>query len=860
MSQSAAIFYLKVKRVENSCLFELSWGKRGEQQLEETVPYPETLDRLYQEWRTSYLHFYGTQLRGKSATATAIAPDSTELRGRVAASGNIAPPPIDWRARLVQSEAKLLDEFHQWLSQGKLLKIRSRIAQGVKEAIQNEEGKEKKNAPVVEIFLTCSPLDIARLPWETWEIGAEFATEGKIRFARTPPNREGFAVPPQNCSRKARILAILGDDTGLNFQGEKEALQKLKPIADIHFVGWQPGKDIGELKTEIVDAIIDERGWDILFFAGHSDEMELVGGELAIAPGASLFLSEIEHALLAAKDRGLQFALFNSCNGLSFANALIDLGLSQVVVMRERIHNRVAQEFFLRFLQSLAEYSDVHEALLMAGEYLQLKKHLTYPGAYLVPSLFRYPDTPLFCLKPFGWKEKVKRWLPTKREAIALASLAFLSWQPQVQQALIEQRVLTQAKYRHVTQQLPTATKPPVLIVQIDEESIRRAKMPFPAVPMHRSYLAQVVDKLTAANARVIGIDYILDRPFPEPTQDQQFAQSLRAATQQGTWFVFAAVRKHSSWLGIMPELAHPNWSLQGDVRVFFEEQISYITPVPRKLSDDRRLPFSYLLALAHQLNSKPSKHLPQPQLQSSVPWISQLKAYVNDTTGSDYKELFSPSSRLQPLTNFSYPYRQMWLHPIIDFSIPPDRVYQGIPAWKLLEKDALKLDPDQQPVVMIASGGYTEAGVTGRGEDNFPLPAAMAYWHSQENLPDPPQMLPGGEAHAYLVHHFLNQRFVVPIPDLWMVGVAALLGKAAVLALEGANHEQRQKKRTPILCLLHCGRNKWILAMGGGTLIYGLASLQFYITSAVLLPYLLPVATFWTYVFLNLSKRKYDV
>jgi hypothetical protein len=130
MSQSATIFYLKVQRIDKYCLFELSWG-RG-QQLSVTLPYPETLDTLYQEWRTDYLGFYKTALRGRivdNATNASL----PALRGRVVDDGTIAPPPVDWHAKLVQAEAKLLYEFHNWLRQGELFELRSCLAKAVRE-------------------------------------------------------------------------------------------------------------------------------------------------------------------------------------------------------------------------------------------------------------------------------------------------------------------------------------------------------------------------------------------------------------------------------------------------------------------------------------------------------------------------------------------------------------------------------------------------------------------------------------------------------------------------------------------------------------------------------------------------------
>ncbi len=836
MTQSTSVFHLKVRQVEQVCLFELSWG-RG-QQLSVTLPYPEMLSALYQEWSSVYLSFY-----------------KTTLRGRVAATGSIAPPTVDWHAKLVQVEAKLLYEFHRWLRQGELYEIRSAIARAAR------DGETGKNAPTVELFLSCS-LELARLPWEAWEIGTEFAATGTIRIVRTPMNVQEATVIPQS-RRRARVLAILGDDTGLNFHADKEAVRSLASVADVQFVGWQPGKNIDSLKAEIVKTIADERGWDVLFFAGHSNETVLTGGELAIAPGVSLFLSEIAQPLTIAKERGLQFALFNSCNGLSLANALINLGLSQVAVMREPIHNRVAQEFLVRFLQRLAEYKDVHEALLAACQYLKLEKHLTYPSAYLIPSLFRHPDAPLFCIKPFGLKQQIQRWLPTKQEAIALVALVFVSWQIPVQTYLLEQRVFVQATYRQLTNQVPPAEPPPILLVQIDDESIEKAEISSPR-PMDRSYLAKLVDKLAEAKVKVVGVDYVLDRS--QKPNDQKLAESIRASVQkQGTWFVFASDRKDAGgWFDVQPELAHPNWSLRGNIQLL-GDRLTHMSLVPLTDSNSQRATFAYLLAMAHWLNFEQSAKPPQPQLDSSSNWLSQVKAHITETTGKDYKSIFSPTARLHPLTNLAYRFRQMWLHPIVDFSIPPERVYKRIPAWQLLESPAGSLlqkesiassHREQQPVAIIAPGGYSEAGVASAGEDNWPVPAAVRYWRSQQKPRDLRNLLPGNEAHAYMIHHFLHQRLVVPIPDLWLVLVAALLGKGIALALEKGSGQRATGSGTLSLFLVPDRWGKWVLLPASATAVYGLASLQLYVIAGVLLPWSLPVATFWSYIFLALLQK----
>ncbi|NES85900.1 MAG: hypothetical protein F6K10_33455, partial [Moorea sp. SIO2B7] len=288
-SESRTVFNLKVKQVGTVCDFELSWDKG--KILSAEINYPESLTTLYQEWHHAYMGYY------------------RKLRGRVnqGVTGTIRR---DWRAILVQQETQLLYEFHDWLRSKELFGIRTQIANTARKIAEKE-------TYWVDIFLTCTPLDLARLPWETWEIGTDLGVPGKIRIARKPNNiiHENF----RSIRRKPRILVIVGDDTGLNFQLEKEKIQSLDgKKALVKFVGWEgKDEDIEGLKKRIFQAIADKIGWDILCFLGHSNETVFTGGELSIAPGMAIFIKEISESLQQAKKQGLQFAIFNSCSGIS---------------------------------------------------------------------------------------------------------------------------------------------------------------------------------------------------------------------------------------------------------------------------------------------------------------------------------------------------------------------------------------------------------------------------------------------------------------------------------------------------------------------------------------------------------------
>ncbi|AKG20375.1 CHASE2 domain-containing protein [Calothrix sp. 336/3] len=830
-------FYLQVQKVESKCLFQLSWNQN--QQITAELPYPENIIADYETWQRIYHNFY-----------------SQELRGKVINIGVIAPPPVDWQGELVQGEAKLLYEFHQWLRSKELYDIRSILT-----ANNNKD-------TYIDIFISCNTLELTRLPWEAWEISTQFL-QTKLRIVRQPLNIQQTIQQVKRKFEKIRVLAIFGDDSGLNFAKEKQAISSLQKKIKLDLISWQEGKDIQDFKYEIVEKLKSQQGWDILYFAGHSRETDLTGGQISIAPNANINLSEIEQPLIKAIQQGLQFALFNSCDGLSIANKLIELGLNQVAIMREPIHNRVAEEIFIQFLNNIAKYQDVHQALLTACDYLKLEKNLTYPSAYLIPSLFRHPSAPLFCLQPFGFRQYIKRLKPTPLEAGIISILAFISVQIPVQTWLLEKRVLLQAMYRNITNQVTESVNinPPVLLVQIDNESIQKANILNPR-PINREYMAQIIDKLVELKAPVIGIDYLLDRPDIEgDTQkdspnddratlrpqgdratlrprgdramlrlkgDRALSQSLQTgirSTPQPTRFVFATTRdSQGKWLKTHPRIANHNWSLGGEIEVL---PGWYMQLLPSNKLNPKPRAFAYLLAVSERL-----QHLadsPKPQLTSK----QDLWEQVNTYTSNKGEVLTSARTQLQPLTAFSYNFRQTWLHPIIDFSIPPRQVYETIPAWKLLDSSQ-KL---QQQIVIVAPGGYEEAGTGQNNEDNFDLPAGMAYWRNQENPDNTRGVLTGGEVHAYMTHHYLHNRMVLPIPDIWAIALAILLGKFISDYL--SNHPEQKLKQVILLSV--------------GSTAYTIISLQLYISSiAILLPWLLPTATFWFYILPVIWKDKF--
>ena len=193
-------YKLEIEQIERTCLFKLSWGKG--QQISAKIPYPVTLFQFYLDWRKAYLNFYKTSLRAR-------VPKPKKLPGKIQL-------PQDWHRQLVQLEAKLLSEFHRWLRREELYEIRHTIT---------TINYDNNNVAIsIDLFLTCSG-DLARLPWETWEIGAKLNS-----IVRSPINiRADTKSIKANLNRKPRILAILGDDTGLDLKSDRDTINALYP-------------------------------------------------------------------------------------------------------------------------------------------------------------------------------------------------------------------------------------------------------------------------------------------------------------------------------------------------------------------------------------------------------------------------------------------------------------------------------------------------------------------------------------------------------------------------------------------------------------------------------------------------------
>lgn len=224
---------------------------------------------------------------------------------------------------------------------------------------------------------------LRRLPWNSWDFFQDYL---KAEMALSQPEYKRRETRREQGSRKkVRILAVLGNCRGIDAESERQALQNLAD-AEIRLL-------MAPTRQEFNDQLWDASGWDMLFFAGHSQtEGEI--GHLYLNENPvhhSLTIDQLEAALSIAIENGLRLAIFNSCDGIGLAQSLGRLQIPQVIVMREPVPNQVAQEFLHCFLEAFAiRQLPLYLATRRAREKLQGLED-EFPGVSWLPVICQNP-------------------------------------------------------------------------------------------------------------------------------------------------------------------------------------------------------------------------------------------------------------------------------------------------------------------------------------------------------------------------------------------------------------------------------------------------------------------------------------
>ncbi|PMB19415.1 hypothetical protein CEN45_19170 [Fischerella thermalis CCMEE 5198] len=218
-------------------------------------------------------------------------------------------------------------------------------------------------------------VDLLRIPWQLWDLVEEYSI-GEVALSN-PQSEKQVKKKIPTIQDQVRILAILGNSQGINSEKDLEFLNQLSRV------------ELTVLKQPERHQINDqlwEQPWDILFFAGHSEtDGEL--GRIEInqkTPPDTLTIADLKYGLKKAVQHGLQLAIFNSCDGLGLAHQLEDLHIPQVIVMREPVEDKVAQEFLQHFLTAFTGGQSLYMAVREARQRLHGLED-KYPCASWMP-------------------------------------------------------------------------------------------------------------------------------------------------------------------------------------------------------------------------------------------------------------------------------------------------------------------------------------------------------------------------------------------------------------------------------------------------------------------------------------------
>ncbi len=255
----------------------------------------------------------------------------------------------------------------------------------------------------IRVILQVDNISLRHLPWHLWDF---FELYPQAEIALSAPAYE--RIEPLNYPRtKIRLLAVLGNSTGIDIEADREILENLPYGAETLFL-VEPSRSI------LYQQILATDGWDILFFAGHSNSRgDGTTGEIEINPTDSLSIEELSKILKKAIARGLKLAIFNSCDGLGLAHKLQDIYIPQLIVMRQPIPDLVAQEFLKHFITALARGESLYLAVREAREQLQALED-RFPCASWLPIICQNPTE-----FPISWQDLTSGVIKEKLDQIS---------------------------------------------------------------------------------------------------------------------------------------------------------------------------------------------------------------------------------------------------------------------------------------------------------------------------------------------------------------------------------------------------------------------------------------------------------
>ncbi len=338
-------------------------------------PAPE-LARLYRNWQLNYQSLCTAALRSRSFDK------DDEIEIDVAGITNVSDIGFN---ELGQELQRYLND---WLKSVEFLNIDRKL----RSALNSTEE--------IRVIIETNHALLRRLPWYCWDFFDDYP-KAAMALSQLEYQRIASSKVLRFPREKVRILAVLGNSQNIDLEAETRFLKSLQD-AQVEFI-------VKPSRTTFNNYLWDSKGWDILFFAGHSKTEEETGRIYINENNTdnSLTIEQLKEALKQAIEKGLKLAIFNSCDGLGLADELQRLHIPTIIVMREPVPNLVAQKFFEYFLDYFAiEQLPLYLSVKQARKRLQGLEN-EFPGASWLPVICQNPG-----VAPPSWLDLGRR--PTK--------------------------------------------------------------------------------------------------------------------------------------------------------------------------------------------------------------------------------------------------------------------------------------------------------------------------------------------------------------------------------------------------------------------------------------------------------------
>lgn len=273
------------------------------------------------------------------------------------------------RKECQQAEAELKNHFNKWLKSRGFAEIENKLKQELKRDCQ------------ITILIKGESKTIELLPWHLWDLLEEYSN-AEIIFNSL---RSQISLT-KNMSEQIKILVVLGNSSENNLVKYKKKF--LEELTDSKIVFLQ------EPTPEEFQKHIWQEQCHIFILAGQS-QTYCQRGIIHINQKDSLSIKELKEDLKIAVARGLQLAIFNSCDGLGLAMDLQELNIPNAIVMREPLPDSILHQFASDFLLLLAQGMPLHLAVRAIREILRAQES-EYPSVNWLPVIFQNTNSSTF--------------------------------------------------------------------------------------------------------------------------------------------------------------------------------------------------------------------------------------------------------------------------------------------------------------------------------------------------------------------------------------------------------------------------------------------------------------------------------